>query len=391
MNMTAWIVAVVGTLALAYLVRESLGHLLQRTFALLYGLLNDMVGGLAHARTAALTFWHEHFGPAFGVRPIVGGAILVAVWGLLTLADFKLLMLTIDSLVPAGEEAWRVEIAGYSLTAGQLTAIAVIAFEFFLGMMILDLLGLTDFFPGHKAWSSPSRKTVAAACLAILVLMCAAQAGLAIWRTAKMEEAGAAIDSEQLSGTSGDEQSLAPGPASGSAGWVDRIPLPAMALLNFFLPLAAAGAAGGLYPVLVGGLGAVAAVAVLLPLLLAVVVMTLVRNAIGYAAEVVMALFSVLTAPGQQIDALVRGQQSQPPVAETRHDGGAVGQNPAHQTETMTPPRDTRPETAERTPAATEEGTLADVVAALDRNPLRMSDEDLAASAHRSHNGGRPQ
>lgn len=412
MSMTTWAAVLAIAFVLAYVLRESLEHLIQRSFALLYGLLNDIVQGLQQARTAALNFWHEHFGPVFGVRPLLGGLLAVGVWALLTLADFKLLMLTIDSLIPSGEEAWQIEIAGQSLTAGGVTALAVIALEFLLGMWVLDLLGVTDFFMFHKTASATARKGVAAACLAALVLMCAAQASLAIWRTAKMEEA-AAVESEQGAlMSSADEQSLAPsampsGTAAGTGVWVDRIPLPAMAMLNFFLPLAAAGAAGGIYPVLVGAVGVAAAIAVLLPLLLVLVVATLVRNAVGYAAEVVLAVFSVFTAPGRQLEQVVWRRPDQELGAETRAQGGSSGQIPAERSETTMPQRDASAQAAgvpagpgavavagrdeHAAPAGTEEATLADVIAALDRNPLAVSDEDLATSDPRRHNGAGPR
>jgi len=414
MSITTWAAILVIAFALAYVLRESLEHLIQRSFALLYSLLGDVVQGLQQARAVALNFWHEHFGPAFGVRPLLGGLLAVGVWALLTLADFKLLMLTIDSLLPSGEETWQLEVAGRVMTAGEVTALAVIAFEFLLGMCALDLLGVTDFFMFHRTVSPRVRKGAATACMVVLVLMCAAQAGLAIWRTDKMADAARAMEFEEgalLS--SGAEQSsasstVASGVESVSGRWVDRIPLPAMAMLNFFLPLAAAAAAGGVYPVLVGAAGVAAAVAVLLPLLVAVVLATLVRNAIGYMAEVVLALFSVLTAPGRQIEQVLR-RRPDPQGAQTQAQVGATGHDPAHRSETTMSSRDANTRAAGMSAgpgAATvtgrdghaagpgiEEATVADVIAALDRNPLGVSDEDLVASTapHHNNNGGRRQ
>jgi hypothetical protein len=296
--------------ALAYPPREQLGQVVQQTFVVLGGVLNTLVEGLRQAFSVSWGFWQRHFGEAFGVRPIVGGVVLVAICFFLVWADFRVLSLTFESLLPFEEDQSRaVSVFGeaISVSAGDLIAVAAIALESLVGFFVFELLGLTDFMEWDRRIPEKMSKALGWGSVALLTFLCLAHAGLAAWRTVKIQELDqAAVAEKQMLLTPGSEGS---GPiiqapdvqtpeATEAQNWLDRLPVPLMAFFSGVLPLATAASAVGLYPLLVSVIGSGVAVFVLFPLLLALGLMTLLLNFIGYAGALAQALLGVLASLG---------------------------------------------------------------------------------------------
>jgi len=268
-------------LVLAYLAGPQGERAVEQFFVLLGGVLATLVEGLRRALSASAAFWREHFGPAFGIRPLLGGLLLVGASALLTWTDFSLLQMTLASLLPGTEGSQRV---------ADLTAGAVIALEFLLGFFAFEFLGMTDFMGWDRRIPSGVRRGLAAGCLILLLGLALAQAGLAAWRTKKLQEADrAAAEVELVLQDEGAGPTIVEAPSS----WLDRLPVPVVALLSFLGPLAAAAAAVGLYPVLVGAVGIGVAVACLFPLVLMLGVATVALHLVGYAQNLVQALLAI--------------------------------------------------------------------------------------------------
>lgn len=402
-----WAVAILAGLAVAYLLRDALSRTLQDAFGVIIGLLNDVVGGLQTVRNSVIAFWREHFGEAFSVRRILGGLIMLGMFGVLTWADFILLRVTLASLLPTGENDWTTSIGGYRLAAAELSAVAVVALEFLPGMLAFDLFDLTDFFHFGKKLSSKARRALGGFCLIILTLVCALQAGLAVWRTLKIGEmaeagglGGGDVLSAGLEGNVSQTGELTPaGLTEGPPGWVgtiDRLPLPAMALVNFLIPLGAAFSAIGLYPVVVGGVGVLAALGVLLPLGLTLAMVVLLRNGMAYLSQFTQTAFRVLTAPGELVEqGFRRGRAQRAPEAERAQAVESPVNSAGAQSEASRSAPHAAGATGTASPSASHgnghtpptDGNLEEVIEAMNTNPLGMSEEDLLAFSRTPGNG----
>lgn len=403
MSAWAWCLAGAAALATVYLLRQQLGQLVDRAFGVVYSLLNEIAEGLQGARTWAVTLWRDQFaGPGLAIRPFVGGVLLVGTLVVATVAEFCLLVLTLASVLPAGEEALTFTFWGRSFDPSQLLALGMVSLEFIAGLLAFDLLGVTHFFPFEQVMSPRARKSLSAAFFGLLLLVAALQGALALWRTDQMQRAA---EAGQLEGDAGESSSRLNGSngssgAGTSEGWVrfiDSLPVPVMGTVGFLIPLLAAVGGIGLYPVLVGALAFLLLVNVLLPLALAAALVGLVRNGVGYAGQVARGILDVLSRPGELVEEWITGRRT-----AARPDG----QNPAlPQTGQMTPestmsnllpsgtpagnssgqsapdagtPRPARaPEGTRNGGSTVAEGDLRDVMTALNTNPLGVSDEDL--------------
>jgi hypothetical protein len=292
---------------LAYLLREQLGQVVQQTFVVLGGVLNTLVEGLRQAFNVSRSFWQRHFGEAFGIRPIIGSVILVLFCCVFILADFAVLSLTFKSLLPFEEDQNRAVFGeAISVSVGNLIALSVIGLEGLVGFLGFEFLGWTDFELDRRI-PEKKRKALGWGCVALLIFFCLAHAGLAAWRTVKIQELDqAAVAEEQMLLTPGSEGSgpiiqapdVQASEATEAQDWLDRLPVPLMAFFSGVLPLVAEISAVGLYPLLIGAVGIGVAVAGLFPLLLALGLMTLLLNFIGYAGALAQALLGVLVSLG---------------------------------------------------------------------------------------------
>jgi hypothetical protein len=299
---------------LAYLLREQLGQVVQQTFVVLGGVLNTLVEGLRQAFNVSRSFWQRYFGEAFGIRPIIISVILVSFYCLLILADLAVLSLTFKSLFPFEEDQNRAVFGeAISVSVGNIIALGVIVVEGVVGFIGFEFLGWSDFIMEldrripEKNHPEKKRKALGWGCVALLTFFCLAHAGLAAWRTVRIQELDqAAVAEEQMLLTPGNEGSgpiiqapdVQASEATEAQDWLDRLPVPIMAFFSGVFPLVAAISAAGLYQLLIGAVGIGVAVAGLFPLLLALGLMTLLLNFIGYAGALAQALLGVLVSLG---------------------------------------------------------------------------------------------
>lgn len=308
MTMACFFLGSLVLLVLVHVLREPLRQVVQQTFVVLGGVLNTIVEGLRQALSASMTFWRRHFGQAFGIRPILGSVFLVGVFLLLAWADFALLRLTFASLLPE-EQIGTASVVNQPVVvnAAGVTAVAVIALEVLTGFLAFELFGWTDFMEWEQRAAAKTRKGLAFGCLGLLLALCLAHAGLAAWRTAKIQQshqAEAAAEEILLSSAEEGSSAVVAVPEVQAAegaeveSWIDRLPIPVMAFLGFLFPLAAAAGAVGIHPLFVGTGGIGMAVLYLFPLSLALGVMNLLLNFIGYAGALAQACLDVLVGAG---------------------------------------------------------------------------------------------
>ncbi len=285
---TGWAIALgllAGLFLLAHLRPGPTLRAVRDAFGVPIGLLGDLAEGLGRLLGQARGFWRESFGEAFGMRPLLGGALKLSFAILFTVAEFELLRLGMEVVLRLVVVARPLPIFGEETVAG-LAAYAGVGLALMLADGVLELSGVAEFLRWRL--SPKARKVGTALCMAGLLIVCAIEAAVGVLRVLEMRNAElqAALTQEEVLGVAASGQAATPPSASAHPGWIgfwDSLPLGIQGAFGFLVPLVA-GLLGAvaLHPVILG----LAGLAVALPIGLVVLMAGMVRLLLNLLARI---------------------------------------------------------------------------------------------------------
>jgi hypothetical protein len=323
-------VAVTLTVPLVILARkkpqESL-RLVRSAFNVVIGPLGILNEAAQQALSFSLTFWRQHLAEGFGVRPLVGGLLLLSMVTVATFAEVELLTLAIEVLYGVGMDLEEVPLWG-TISVARLASYSFVFVGVALAHGALEFLGFATLFSGVVGRTAPwVRKLSAALCCLLLIAVCAVQAAAGVIRVVKSRqlEEIAAVEEVELGWLGGEDpapqaiegEALANEETSGWARFADDLPLWIQATFGFVLPLVVSiGGAVASELVLMNVLGIALALPIglmMVPALLARLILTVVA-AVATVAENVIETAAPASAPETAAELLTPAAEP-PPVS----------------------------------------------------------------------------
>lgn len=287
-------------LALAVL-EWPLRRLIARVGEGLDALLAELLAAVDRSR-AAVAAVRARIASGVGPLTLLGAIPVATVAGLLIWTDLSVTVATLKSLLPVDVGDWSLTLVGYRVGVAESAALALVGLHVLAGVVLLEALGVTRFFPFEQFVSPRGRRVVLIGAVAALLGLGAISAGLAAWRTEQLRSLAPLGDlgSEELLPMPGERStptSAAPIPEPIAAPrLIDRLPTPLMATLAFVVPIAGAFAAASFYFLAISAAGLGLALG-LLPLAVLALVLRVIRMLVAWVLQVLGGLVELLTTP----------------------------------------------------------------------------------------------
>jgi hypothetical protein len=285
-------IAVIAALTIlsTFLLLRPLRRLLELLSEGIETLIGQALEALDSVTHHLIALRHRHFGGSF--LPLVGSVPLVAIAAMLLLADFRVTVATLQSLLPVEPEEWHVGVAGYTFGLAESSAVGLVGLHVIAGFLLLEAAKITRFLPLDQLMSARGLRALRWGALAGLVLLAALSAALAAWRTDQLLTVTAMEDLTSIAAVDR-AAPFSPGPPRPS---LENLPQLLMPLLAFIVPIGGAVATGGAYFATLAVLNTVAgALSLLVSTTRALLVLT--RHVIVVLVRLLVSLLELAVAP----------------------------------------------------------------------------------------------
>jgi hypothetical protein len=176
----------IGISALVYLLLPRLRKAIRAVFNGMSEIFRSISAGLSSVISGLNNWWRDQDGERLSVGGFIRMIILVVAAILFLFADWKILSITVESILPVEGVDWKFSILGrtFTFTPSDFLAFAIIALEFFFGFIILEF---SKFLPWAKKFSQRVQKAFVISAILIFVAICFVQGLMASWRVVQFQ------------------------------------------------------------------------------------------------------------------------------------------------------------------------------------------------------------
>lgn len=237
------------------------------------------------------------------MRAVVGSILLFALGVAIYVANFYLVRLALETVLPMEMTPIPLDILGLSLAVRPIdfSAAIIVFIELINGMAILEATGHSHFFDLHarlSTYSARTRRSILLGLVVFLLLLIIVEAGLAAYRTYYVQEQHRLAQQLLLEG--GQVPHVEP-PSN-----LEKMPYIMVAILATIVPLMAAISSWSFYPLLMAAT-ILLLYAIYLPLRLLERLLSIVRDFLFNTDNVLGHIIDLLTYPALVLVSVFRG------------------------------------------------------------------------------------